>query len=171
VAEADRLCGTRGEVAYVFPGVVRTDVFRPRPARAGTAAGSPAATLDRHNAGRTAQAPVFLAQDPPASGTRGRFYGPRLKQLAVPNLARDPERRRGLWDAEPRVKCTGLNAAGVPRGGAVQESKVIPTAVVAMTRKTLCIRDLPVARLGPGQKLSRMGYQKVTERRVAREDR
>src|SRR4029079_2414943 len=49
------------------------------------------------------------------------------------------------------------------RGGAAHESKVIPTAVVAKTRTAFCIRDFPRARLGAGQELSRMSYQKVTD--------
>jgi hypothetical protein len=46
-----------------------------------------------------AQTPVFLAQDANASGTGGRFYGPRLKQRSVPARAQRPERRNGLWVA------------------------------------------------------------------------
>jgi hypothetical protein len=45
-----------------------------------------------------------------------------------------------------------LMAAPFPDGGGVvHESKVIPTAVVDITRRTLSIRDLPGAVQAPGK--------------------
>jgi len=98
---ADRLRGTRVEVTCVFPGVTRTDVFR-------NAVGLPwiasalapvALRLIGSPPEVAARTPVFLAQDDRAMSTGGRFYGPRLKQRAVPTRARRPERRSGLWAA------------------------------------------------------------------------
>jgi hypothetical protein len=52
-------------------------------------------------------------------------------------------------------------------GGALHESKAIPTAAGIVTRRTLHIRDLPGTALSPGGKLSRMSYQKVISARLA----
>jgi NAD(P)-dependent dehydrogenase (short-subunit alcohol dehydrogenase family) len=98
---ADRLRGTRVEVTCVFPGVTDTAVFRnarglPRfvrtlaPVMVRLMASSPE---------EAAQTPVFLAQDARAAGTGGRFYGPKLKERAVPARARRSERRSELWAA------------------------------------------------------------------------
>jgi len=100
-----RLRETGIEVACVYPGVVRTEVFRnargvPRPLQAlammvqrivGTA---PDAAADT---------PAFLAQDPAARGINGHFYGPGRRQLEVPPRAAQPERRTALWQASERL--------------------------------------------------------------------
>src|SRR5215207_4839956 len=102
---ADRLRGTRVEVTCVFPGVVKTDVFR-------NARGLPwivrllAPVLSRPIAlspDAAAQTPVFLAQDARAIGAGGHFYGPRLQRRSVPERARRPERRRALWSASEEL--------------------------------------------------------------------
>jgi NAD(P)-dependent dehydrogenase (short-subunit alcohol dehydrogenase family) len=98
---AERLRDTRVEVTCVFPGVVRTDVFR-------NARGLPAIVrmiapmLQRLMAispEAAAQTPAYLAQNEQALGTGGKFFGPRIKELPVPERAQRPERRRALWDA------------------------------------------------------------------------
>jgi hypothetical protein len=50
-----------------------------------------------------AHTPVFLAQDTRAAGTGGRFFGPELKERAVPGRASRPERRGGLWAASEEI--------------------------------------------------------------------
>lgn len=98
---AERVRGTRLEVACVYPGVTDTGVFRnarglPRFARVLALAVQRLISLSPEQAART---PVFLAQDAGATSPGGRFYGPRIKERAVPNRVRRPERSRGLWDA------------------------------------------------------------------------
>jgi NAD(P)-dependent dehydrogenase (short-subunit alcohol dehydrogenase family) len=104
---AERLQSTRVEVACVFPGVVKTDVFR-------NARGLPwlvrlLAQILQNLIGMTpveaAQTPVFLAQTPALIG--GRFYGPKLKERSVPPAARQPERRRALWESSEQL-CSGM---------------------------------------------------------------
>jgi NAD(P)-dependent dehydrogenase (short-subunit alcohol dehydrogenase family) len=98
---AERLHGTRVEVTCVFPGVVDTDVFRnarglPRIVRVLAPMLQRVMALAPETAART---PVYLAQDPQAAGTGGRFYGPRLSELPIPARAQRQDRRRGLWTA------------------------------------------------------------------------
>jgi len=102
---AARLRGTRVEVTCVFPGVVRTGVFR-------NARGLPtivrllAPMLQRLMAitpDAAAETPVFLAQDKRAVGTGGRFYGPKLMELPVPERALRQDRRSGLWAASEHL--------------------------------------------------------------------
>jgi NAD(P)-dependent dehydrogenase (short-subunit alcohol dehydrogenase family) len=98
---SDRLRGTRVEVTCVYPGLVRTGVFRnarglPRVARWIAPVilgllGQPPETA--------ARTPVYLAQAPEARGTGGHFYGPGLRQLSIPQRALRPERRAQLWTA------------------------------------------------------------------------
>jgi NAD(P)-dependent dehydrogenase (short-subunit alcohol dehydrogenase family) len=98
---AERLQDTRVEVTCVFPGVVRTGVFR-------NARGIPsivrvvAPMLQRLMAispEAAAQTPAYLAQDELALGTGGKFFGPKVKEIPVPERAQRRERRRALWDA------------------------------------------------------------------------
>jgi NAD(P)-dependent dehydrogenase (short-subunit alcohol dehydrogenase family) len=98
---AERLRGTRVEVTCVFPGIVSTDVFRnarglPRIVRTLAPYLQRLLAISPETAART---PVYLAQDPRAVGTRGRFYGPQLKERPVPARARRTDRRAGLWAA------------------------------------------------------------------------
>jgi NAD(P)-dependent dehydrogenase (short-subunit alcohol dehydrogenase family) len=96
---ASRLRDTRVEVTCVYPGVTDTAVFRnarglPPFVRASAPVIARLIGLSPEEASKT---PVFLSQDARAAGTGGHFYGPRLKQRAVPARARRPERRNGLW--------------------------------------------------------------------------
>jgi NAD(P)-dependent dehydrogenase (short-subunit alcohol dehydrogenase family) len=100
---AERLHGTRVEVACVFPGVVKTNVFR-------NSRGLPwivrlIAPILQNLIGmtpeRAAHTPASLAQMPVR--INGRFYGPKLRELAVPPAARQPERRRALWEASEQL--------------------------------------------------------------------
>lgn len=98
---ADRYQNTAVEVTCVFPGVVRTDLFRhatgvPRPLRVmlTTLAGRFGLPLDV-----AADTPAWLATSPQASGLSGSFVGPHRKLRTVPDRARRPDRRQALWDA------------------------------------------------------------------------
>ncbi len=102
---AARLRGARVEVTCVFPGITNTAIFR-------NARGLPgivcvlAPLLQRLIASApevAAETPVFLAQDAQATGTSGRFYGPKRKQRPVPARAQRPERRSGLWAASEQL--------------------------------------------------------------------
>ncbi len=92
---AEELRDTAVEVSCVFPGVVATDVFRnargvPRPLQAVAVALQRLIGAKPADAART---PVFLADDPAATGG---FYGPRQRRLAIPDRARNPERRAAV---------------------------------------------------------------------------
>jgi NAD(P)-dependent dehydrogenase (short-subunit alcohol dehydrogenase family) len=107
---AARLQGTRVEVTCVFPGVVKTRVFhnaRGLPWIA-FALGRIVQTLIGLSPRQAAETPVFLARSQEASGTNGRFFGPRRKPLRVPDRALRIERREGLWNASDallRAQC------------------------------------------------------------------
>ena len=96
-----RLHDTGIEVACVYPGVVRTEVFRnargvPRPLRL---LASMVQRVVGSDPDAAADTPAFLAQDPTAREVNGRFYGPGRRQLKVPARAASPERRTALWEA------------------------------------------------------------------------
>jgi NAD(P)-dependent dehydrogenase (short-subunit alcohol dehydrogenase family) len=102
---SERLSDTRIEVTCVFPGRVRTSVFR-------NARGLPwfahplvpLLSLGALSPSAAAETPVFLAQSSDAIGSGGRFYGPRREERPVPERARRVERRDALWAAsEERV--------------------------------------------------------------------
>lgn len=102
---ADQLRGTRVEVTCVYPGGTDTAFLRnsrgvPGILRALGQALLPLLASPPEVAARTL---VFLAQDTRATGTGGRFYGPRLKQRAIPSRAQRPERRSGLWTASEDI--------------------------------------------------------------------
>jgi NAD(P)-dependent dehydrogenase (short-subunit alcohol dehydrogenase family) len=119
---ADRLRGTRVEVTCVFPGVVRTGVFsnaRGLP----TFVRSLAPALQRLigiSPEAAAKTPVFLAQNSCAVGTGGKFYGPGIKQRAVPKRALRPDRRTGLWVASEELVKTYLS----------EQSTVLPRTMI-----------------------------------------
>lgn len=102
---ASRLRDTRVEVTCVYPGVVDTDVFRN--ARGLPWIASALAPLAQRLLAvppeTAAQTPVFLAQDPKATATGGRFYGPGMKVRRIPARARRPDRRDGLWTASEEL--------------------------------------------------------------------
>jgi NAD(P)-dependent dehydrogenase (short-subunit alcohol dehydrogenase family) len=97
---AERVQGTRVEVSCVFPGVVRTAVFR-------NALGLPwflrlAAPVLQWFAlspEAAAETPSSLAHDEQPRGKNGRFFGPQRRELAVPPRAQRPDRRTLLWQA------------------------------------------------------------------------
>jgi NAD(P)-dependent dehydrogenase (short-subunit alcohol dehydrogenase family) len=99
---AERVSGSSVEVTCITPGAfIDTDVFR-------NALGLPALLrwvligvqrILRRSPEWAARTPVYLAQDPRATGTNGRFYGPKCKQLKVPERALRRDRRSGLWAA------------------------------------------------------------------------
>jgi NAD(P)-dependent dehydrogenase (short-subunit alcohol dehydrogenase family) len=107
---AERLRDSAVEVSCVYPGLVATDVFRnargvPAPLRVA------AAGLQRLIGARPAEAartPVFLADDP---GATGGFYGPRVRRLAIPARVSRPDRRAALWTASERL-LLGLRSPG-----------------------------------------------------------
>lgn len=95
----ERLRGTRVQATCVFPGVSRTAVFR-------NARGLPwiarllASVVQRLvglSPAMAAETPVFLAHDTRAAASGGRFFGPRCKELPVPERARQQKRRSTLW--------------------------------------------------------------------------
>ena len=112
---AERWSHTPIEVSCVFPGVTRSSCFR-------NARGLPwlvrslaplALRLFAQSPEAAARTPVFLACDPTATGESGRFYGPNRKPRAVPERARNRERRAALWSASSElVRATlGVDAA------------------------------------------------------------
>lgn len=60
---------------------------------------APLMQLFGQSAESAARTPVFLASDGRAKGTSGRFFGPRLREIAVPERALRRDRRSLLWDA------------------------------------------------------------------------
>ena len=98
---ASQLRDTQVEVTCVFPGITDTAVFRnARGLPPLVRALSPVMVrLMASSPEEAARTPVFLAQDARAASTGGRFYGPKLKERAVPARARRPERRSELWAA------------------------------------------------------------------------
>jgi NAD(P)-dependent dehydrogenase (short-subunit alcohol dehydrogenase family) len=118
---AERVAGTRVEVTCVFPGVTDTALLRnarglPRIARA---LGPVLLRLMASPPETAAHTPVFLAQDTRATGTGGRFYGPKLRERKVPKRAERPERRGGLWAASEEIVRPYLaRTADATEGGA-----------------------------------------------------
>ena len=119
---AERLVGTRVEVTCVFPGVTDTAFLRnarglPRIARA---LGPVLLRLMASPPETAAHTPVFLAQDARAKGAGGRFYGPKLKERAVPARASRPERRSELWAASEELARPYLTRNGNGSKGATK---------------------------------------------------
>ena len=118
---AERVAGTRVEVTCVFPGVTDTALLRnarglPRVVRV---LGQALLRLVASSPEDAARTPVFLAQDAGAAGTGGRFFGPKLKERAVPARASRPERRGGLWAASEEIVRPYLaRTADATEGGA-----------------------------------------------------
>jgi NAD(P)-dependent dehydrogenase (short-subunit alcohol dehydrogenase family) len=103
---SERLSGTPIEVTCVFPGRVRTSVFRNARGLPWFAhALVPLLRLGALSPSAAAETPVFLAQSSDAIGSGGHFYGPRRGERPVPERARRVDRREALWAAsEERVK-------------------------------------------------------------------
>lgn len=129
---AARLRDTRVEVTGVYPGLVRTNVFRnargvAQPVRvAATCLQRLVATTPE----RAAVTPVRLAQDEDAVRISGAFFGPGMRQLPIPARVRDGERRRALFDASHRLVRDYLaetpGAAPSARAGAFQTLERYP---------------------------------------------
>lgn len=109
----ERLQGTGVEAACVFPGVVKTNVFR-------NSRGLPwfvrliapiLQNLIGMTPARAAHTPAILAQMPVRIG--GRFYGPKLRDIPVPPAAQQPERRRALWEASEQLCSEFLQEGGL----------------------------------------------------------
>jgi NAD(P)-dependent dehydrogenase (short-subunit alcohol dehydrogenase family) len=98
----ERLRGTTVDVTCVFPGVSRTGVFRNARGLPWIVRALVAPLVERTFAldpAVAAETPVFLAQNPIAAGSGGRFYGPRCKERPVPPRVLRQDRRRALWDS------------------------------------------------------------------------
>jgi NAD(P)-dependent dehydrogenase (short-subunit alcohol dehydrogenase family) len=102
---AARVQGTRMDVTCVYPGVVKTAVFQ-------SARGLPwivrvlARAVQRLiglSPQVAAETPVLLAHSADTSGCNGRFYGPRLESLPVPERALRRDRREALWLASDEL--------------------------------------------------------------------
>ena len=111
---AERYRGTSVAATCVFPGVVRTDVFRngvgvPRPLAAVLAAVAARVGLPPAEAAET---PVWLADSADAAAVSASFFGPRRAVRRIPDRARRPERRRALWDVSEQLAAPWL--AGMP---------------------------------------------------------
>ena len=109
---AERVAGTRVEVTCVYPGLVDTDVFR-------NARGFPAAArlmargvqrVFARSPQDAARTPTHQALDAAAVGVNGRFFGPGLREIAVPDRARRPDRRRAVWEASEQLAAPFLPA-------------------------------------------------------------
>jgi NAD(P)-dependent dehydrogenase (short-subunit alcohol dehydrogenase family) len=101
---AARVSGTQLAVTCVFPGRVKTNVFRNargvpwymRPL-------GPLLQLGALTPEAAADTPVFLAHSPEASALSGKFFGPHRAEIAVPDRAGDPTRRQALWAASEQL--------------------------------------------------------------------
>lgn len=101
---AARVSGTRVAVTCVFPGRVKTNVFRNargvpwylRPL-------GPLLQLGALTPEAAADTPVFLARSQEASVLSGKFFGPHRAEIAVPERARDSARRQALWTVSERL--------------------------------------------------------------------
>lgn len=95
----ERAAGTGLQVSCVYPGLVRTAVFRnavglPLWARLLAPALQRIAGLEPEQAAET---PVYLATGSRAASSGGRFFGPRCQEKRVSEAARRPDRRAALW--------------------------------------------------------------------------
>jgi NAD(P)-dependent dehydrogenase (short-subunit alcohol dehydrogenase family) len=101
------------QVACVYPGVVRTDVFGNARGVGATVRtlGRTVSRLVGSTPERAAFTPVFLAASPDARGLGGRFNGPGMREIRVPRRVTRPERRRGLWSASEAFVRQHLPAA------------------------------------------------------------
>ena len=97
---AERLRATCVEVTYTLPGPIRKGAFRnPHGLPPVVRLSAPVLQCLVAIAPEAARTPVFLAQDPRAAGTGGRFYGHDLEPHPVPPWAQRVEWRHRLWAA------------------------------------------------------------------------
>jgi len=111
---SERYRGTSVAATCVFPGVVRTNVFRngvgvPRPLAAVLAAVAARVGLPPAEAAET---PAWLADSADAAAMSASFFGPRRAVRRIPDRVRRPERRRALWDLSEQLAAPWL--AGMP---------------------------------------------------------
>ena len=111
---SERFRGTPVAATCVFPGVVRTDVFRngvgvPRPLGAVLAAVAGRIGLTPAEAADT---PAWLADSADPAAVSASFFGPHRAVRRIPDRARRPERRRVLWDVSEELAAPWL--AGMP---------------------------------------------------------
>jgi NAD(P)-dependent dehydrogenase (short-subunit alcohol dehydrogenase family) len=111
---AERYRGTSVAATCVFPGVVRTDVFRsgvgvPRPLAAVLSAVAGRVGLSPTEAAET---PAWLADSAKSAAVSASFFGPHRAVRRIPERARRPERRQRLWDVSDELAAPWL--AGVP---------------------------------------------------------
>lgn len=110
---AERVAGTSVAVTCVFPGFVKTDVFR-------NARGlppwfpfiRPLLQMRAMPPASAADTPGFLALSPAAAHLGGRFFGPGRKERPVPDRARQVDRRSGLWRLSEELVRNYLPVAG-----------------------------------------------------------
>lgn len=117
------------QVTCVYPGLVRTEVFA-NAAGLGPVARTIARTLNLligTTPEKAAITPAFLASAPEAGGLGGRFYGPRRRELRIPERARRPDRRAGLWAASQALvrDHLGVRAGDRPTVGGVNRPRTM----------------------------------------------
>jgi NAD(P)-dependent dehydrogenase (short-subunit alcohol dehydrogenase family) len=111
---SERHRGTSVAATCVFPGVVRTDAFRNGvgvPRRLGAVLAAVAGRVGLPPA-EAAETPAWLANSADAAAVSASFFGPHRAVRRIPDRARRPERRRGLWDVSEGLATPWL--AGVP---------------------------------------------------------
>jgi NAD(P)-dependent dehydrogenase (short-subunit alcohol dehydrogenase family) len=111
---AERYRGGSVAATCVFPGVVRTDLFRH-----GTGVPRPLAALMGLIAGRmglttevAADTPAWLADSAESREVSASFFGPHRSVRRIPERVRRPDRRQQLWVASERLTAPWL--AGLP---------------------------------------------------------
>jgi NAD(P)-dependent dehydrogenase (short-subunit alcohol dehydrogenase family) len=113
---ADRVRDTRVQVACMFPGMVRTDVFRNAqglPWLLRTVLGA-VQRLRGLTPDAAAETPVFLAQSAEATDTASTFWGPRRTRRKIPARARRADRRAALWAASEALVGAHLAQPAAP---------------------------------------------------------
>lgn len=93
------------QVTCVYPGIVRTEVFA-NASGPGPVVRAVAVMLNRligSSPESAAYTPAFLASAPETGDLGGRFYGPRLREIRIPDRVRRPDRRAALWAASEEL--------------------------------------------------------------------
>jgi NAD(P)-dependent dehydrogenase (short-subunit alcohol dehydrogenase family) len=111
---AERYRGSTVAATCVFPGVVRTDVFRhgvgvPRPLAAVVGAVARHVGLTPEAAADT---PTWLVDSADPGEVSGSFYGPNRSVRRIPERVRRPDRRQQLWAVSEQLTAPWL--AGIP---------------------------------------------------------
>ena len=111
---AERYRGSSVGATCVFPGVVRTDMFRhgtgvPRPLAAVMGAVARRTGLAPEVAAAT---PAWLADSADAREVSASFFGPNRSVRRIPERVRRPDRRQHLWAVSEQLTAPWL--AGIP---------------------------------------------------------